>query len=633
MNIDFELSNYQQDILNYIKLNKGNLLIDAKAGSGKTSTLLLIADEILKANGNCLFLSFNKSIVEELQMKLPSIASNIKTVHSLGQSFIRSYLYKKHNTNYELLVETGKLRNIVKAYYDLYFQEKITKYCEEILSKEDIKELHSNLITDFVTICNFIRLYGRNFNDNKSIDYIRNRFCKYLDNYIEDVIPNYYDLIYAVLDKTIELFENPEETTTDGKPVYKIDFVDMIYFPVYFNMKIPYKLTNSLDTILIDESQDLSQLQQLFIKKLDTGYNRFIFVGDRNQSIYGFNGADTEAIDRIKFYFGPRELPLSICYRCPEKIVRLSRDIVPSIEWNELRQDKGVLDAVTYNEMKCNISAGDVIIGRKNRDLVKIYRDFVLKDKVQIKFKNKDLVNAICRDITSCIKDYLKLYAKNQNIDRVVYTYMNDYKAKTGNDEKSPQYKSEMDIFIKEYVEEHKEEFREKKIMKTNHTLNYLRLCMEEYKIDGAYEYEEDNKLTEYFEVITEFLDEFEVEHSSLLLKDFIDYVESFLNGSLKQYNVPIISSIHSMKGGEADTVYIYDYPRFPYKWRDISKEDLQQELNLKYVAITRAKKNLHLILLNEGKAKDDKQLDRMIEQNSNTITIVNSINKIVDAK
>ena len=89
MNRDFELSSYQQDIMDYVSLNKGNLLIDAKAGSGKTSTLLLIADEILKSKGNCLFLSFNKSIVEELQMKLPSIASNIKTVHSLGQSFIR----------------------------------------------------------------------------------------------------------------------------------------------------------------------------------------------------------------------------------------------------------------------------------------------------------------------------------------------------------------------------------------------------------------------------------------------------------------------------------------------------------------------------------------------------------------
>ena len=288
MNRDFELSNYQQDIMDYVSLNRGNLLIDAKAGSGKTSTLLLIADEILNSRGNCLFLSFNKSIVEELQMKLPSIASNIKTVHSLGQSFIRSYLYKKHNTNYELLVESGKLRALVKEYYELYFQARVKAYCEETMGENDIKDLHTNLITDFVTICNFIRLYGRDYNDAKSIDYIMNRFCRYIYDYIDEVIPNYYDLVYAVLNKTIELFEHPTDTTADGKPVYVIDFVDMIYFPVYFNMNVPYSLRNSLDTVLIDESQDLSQLQQLFIRKLNTGFNRFIFVGDRNQSIYRF---------------------------------------------------------------------------------------------------------------------------------------------------------------------------------------------------------------------------------------------------------------------------------------------------------------------------------------------------------
>lgn len=253
MNRDFELSNYQQDIMDYVSLNRGNLLIDAKAGSGKTSTLLLIADEILNSRGNCLFLSFNKSIVEELQMKLPSIASNIKTVHSLGQSFIRSYLYKKHNTNYELLVESGKLRTLVREYYELSFQERVKAYCEATMGENDIKDLHNNLITDFVTICNFIRLYGRDYNDAKSIDYITNRFCRYIGDYIDEVIPNYYDLVYAVLNKTLELFEHPTDTTADGKPVYVIDFVDMIYFPVYFNMNVPYSLKNSLDTVLCDE--------------------------------------------------------------------------------------------------------------------------------------------------------------------------------------------------------------------------------------------------------------------------------------------------------------------------------------------------------------------------------------------
>ena len=125
---------------------------------------------------------------------------------------------------------------------------------------------------------------------------------------------------------------------------------------------------------------------------------------------------------------------------------------------------------------------------------------------------------------------------------------------------------------------------------------------MTEYKEDGAYNFDEDNALTEYFDIIIEFLENYKSQHSSILVKDFIDYMDDFLNASLNKYNVPIISSVHSMKGGEADTVYIFDYPRFPYMWKDMTKEDEQQEANLQYVAITRAKKNLYLILCDPNK-------------------------------
>ena len=57
MNTNFKLSEYQQNIINYVQTSNGNLLVDAKAGSGKTSTLLLISDLITKQNKKCLFLA------------------------------------------------------------------------------------------------------------------------------------------------------------------------------------------------------------------------------------------------------------------------------------------------------------------------------------------------------------------------------------------------------------------------------------------------------------------------------------------------------------------------------------------------------------------------------------------------
>lgn len=631
--MDFKLSKYQQDIIDYVKFNRGNLLIDAKAGSGKTSTLILIADELLKSGQKCLFLSFNKSIVDELKLKIPSMSSNIKTVHSLGLSFIRSFLYKRHNTNYEIIdmdIGKKKVRELCKSYYEKYFMNSITEYCKETMSEQEIKELHGNIITDFVSICNFIRLYCGKFDDQKTIDYITNRFCKTLPLYIDSALPNYYELIPAVINQILNMFEHPNQNM-EGKYEYAIDFLDMIFLPVYYNMSVPYSLKDSLDTILIDESQDLSQLQQMFVRRLYTGFNRFIFVGDRNQSIYGFNGADTKAIDRIKSNFGPKELPLSICYRCPEKIVRLAQDNVPSIEWNKERLDKGTLKAVTYSQMKKQIGPGDMIIGRRNRDLLTIYKDFTLNDKKEIKFRNRDMVNAIQRDITQCIRDYMINYAKNTNIDRVVHEYMDSFARANNLTEKSNLYQAELNNFIKNYAKEHKEELANKEIMKANQTLEYLEKCMLEYKEDGAYKYDEDFILTSYYDIISEFIQEYKKSHSSILVSDFVSYMENFLNAALTKFNVPIISSIHSMKGGEADTVYIYDYPKLPYKWNDMSKDDEQQEINLQYVAITRAKKNLYLMLLDTSKAKSPEQAQKMEESNDNCIYKIDEINNLVD--
>ena len=632
--MEFELSKYQQDILDYVKQNKGNLLIDAKAGSGKTSTLILVAEQLANANQNCMFLSFNKSIVEELKLKIPYMSNSIKTVHSLGLSFIRSYCYKKHNTNYEIIdMDTSKkkVRELCKQFYELKYQKLITDYLKKTMSEKEIKDEHTALVTDFVQLVNFSRLYClSDFADEKQVKYLANRFCSVLPNY-EDVIGDFSELVSAVLSKILDMFDNPP-IGPDGKYQYSIDFTDMIFFPVWYQMQVPYSLKNSLDTILVDESQDLSLLQQMFVRRLYTGFNRFIFVGDRNQSIYGFNGADTAAIDRIKDNFRPKELPLSICYRCPEKIVRLARENVPSIEWNKDRVDKGTLRTITPQDMKTTLSAGEIIVGRSNRDLLKLYKDFTLVDKREVKFRNKEMVNAINRDITQCIRDYMQNYAKNKNIDRVVHTYMQEFcKANPSVKINSNVYNTEISEFIKRYAKENREEFDKKKIMKANQTLDYLEICMDEYYELGAYDYEPENILTVYFDIIEEFLKEYKQNHTSILVKDFMEYMSSFLNASLNKYNVPIIASIHSMKGGEADTVYILDYPRLPYRWNNMTKDDEQQEKNLQYVAVTRAKKNLYLVLCDPNKAKDDKQMERIIESNTNCCNKVAEINRLVD--
>ena len=268
----FELSDYQKNIMNFISTQRGNLLVDAKAGSGKTSTLILIADELTKSGNKCLFLAFNKHIVEELDNKICNENCKVRTVHSLGYYFIYCYLVRKHGFgNFELETDNSKLRTLVRDYYEQNFKKRLDLYNatgstdedfitsdminENMMSEQEMKDLHNNIISDFVGLCNFSRLYNINYKDKEHPDNMRKlvkKFCWYLYPYIDDVLEDYQDLVIAVIDKTKELFENPEKDLT-GKPHYKIDYTDMLYFPVLYNMSVPYKIKEYINTVLVDE--------------------------------------------------------------------------------------------------------------------------------------------------------------------------------------------------------------------------------------------------------------------------------------------------------------------------------------------------------------------------------------------
>lgn len=79
-------SKYQKTVYTYIKIGKGNAVIDAVAGSGKSTTIVNALKQIPSAK-RVLFLAFNKAIVEELKIKIGNLPNvDIKTLHSLGAS-------------------------------------------------------------------------------------------------------------------------------------------------------------------------------------------------------------------------------------------------------------------------------------------------------------------------------------------------------------------------------------------------------------------------------------------------------------------------------------------------------------------------------------------------------------------
>lgn len=127
------------------------------------------------------------------------------------------------------------------------------------------------------------------------------------------------EVIYELIPKVLKLCKSREGG---------IDFDDMMWLPIV--MELPFF---QYDMLLVDEAQDLSILQQQVSLKAG---RRIILVGDPKQAIYGFAGADCDSLPRLSQILettdrGIKTLPLTVTRRCARSIVREAQQLVPEI--------------------------------------------------------------------------------------------------------------------------------------------------------------------------------------------------------------------------------------------------------------------------------------------------------------
>lgn len=95
-----------------------------------------------------------------------------------------------------------------------------------------------------------------------------------------------------------------------------------------------------------------------------------LFVGDPKQSIMMFCGADPHSYEEIHERLNTHEMPLSICYRCPEEVVKMAQEIVPHIAARP-NAPAGTIDWRTEEDLPKQAQPGDLIMCRKNAPLLK----------------------------------------------------------------------------------------------------------------------------------------------------------------------------------------------------------------------------------------------------------------------
>lgn len=143
-----------------------------------------------------------------------------------------------------------------------------------------------------------------------------------------------------------------------------IDFDDMIYMPLLRNLRL---FRN--DWVLIDEAQDTNAVRRELAARMLRPGGRLVAVGDPHQAIYGFTGADNDSLDLIKRDFRAITLKLSVSWRCPQAVVAAARDYVDHIRPADTAA-MGSVTSIRYRQMLDTVSPGEAILCRFNAPLV-----------------------------------------------------------------------------------------------------------------------------------------------------------------------------------------------------------------------------------------------------------------------
>ena len=369
-------SNYQTAIYEWVANGTGNAVVEAVAGSGKTTTLVR-ALAFTPKDKDVVFCAFNKHIADELRTRAPSHV-RVGTLHSLGFQNLRQTFGK-------VQVSDEKLDRIMDVYlpYDAD---------ADMLERVEIRAKRG-ILRKVTSLAKAVLCSGE---DVLELEALADRYDVDLNSSGDEVLP----LVKNVLRDCLN------ETTT-------IDYDDMIWIPVVSNMSLI-----QYDFVFGDEVQDWNKSQIEFILRSVKPGGRVLAVGDRNQSLYGFRGADTEAIPNLITALNAQVLPLSICYRCPRSHVALAQRLVPQIE---ARSDapEGVIKNVMEDSLAGIVQAGDMIVCRVNAPLVPVAFDLIRRN-----------VKAVVRgkEIGKGLVEFVKKF-KADTLDDL-FTRMEEYKRK-----------------------------------------------------------------------------------------------------------------------------------------------------------------------------------------------------------
>lgn len=312
-------STFQTSIFAFVASGTGNAIVEAVAGSGKSTTII----EAMKlAKGSLIFLAFNKAIAEELKSKgVPA-----RTFHSLCMAAVMK-------ANPAAVVEGNKMRKIAQEELDA-----------------DTYRLYGSFAIKMVGLAKQV---GMGF--LQRADDIQN-WTAIADHH--GIEPEHEDAnLYTGCQTAAFLLKLSNES-------HMIDFDDMLYVAVRDRLSLP-----KFDFVFVDEAQDTNMIQREILRMIMRPGARMVAVGDPSQAIYGFRGADARSLHQIAEEFQAVTLPLSISYRCSKSVVTYARQWVDHIQAADNAPEGEVVSHGTKWDPSI-FRPDDLVICRKTRPLL-----------------------------------------------------------------------------------------------------------------------------------------------------------------------------------------------------------------------------------------------------------------------
>ena len=638
MNID-NLNDKQKEAVLYIN---GPMLVLAGAGSGKTKVLTnrianLIDNGISPAN--ILAITFTNKAAKEMKDRVFNLIGNdaymiqISTFHSLGLKILKeNYEKLGYDKNFVVIDSDDALTVIKKIMKDMNLSP-------QYYNAKNIRNKISSAKNELMDLQSFANLeYDKNI-------------VKIYEKYLEKLKLN-----------------------------NSVDFDDLLILPIRLFREYPSVLESYQERykyILIDEYQDTNECQYIFSKMLAKKYKNIFVVGDNDQAIYAFRGANYKNILNFeKDYPDCKTILLEENYRSTKTILNAANSVIKN---NKLRKDKnlwsnneegelikyirtdGEKEEADYvaKEIKKLISEGvnpvDIAVLYRTNAQSRVMEEACLKNNIPYKiigsfyfYNRKEIKDLIC---------YLRLI-NNYKDDVSLLRVINVPKKKIG--EKTIDNISNVALVnnscLFDAINSGKELEFKNLILDLKEKCENLSLTeMVELVLDkSGMKQELENEKSLDSEIRLENLEEFksitknyEEEYGVISLDDFLNEISLVSDMSEHQdgNNKVSLMTVHSVKGLEFDDVFVIGMEEgiFPHynAINEGTNSAIEEERRLCYVAITRAKKKLWLLNAKKRMLFGNTQVNppsrfmdeidsKYVDSEKRTTSLVGSVKKIV---